>query len=110
MENTCCTVYSYDNPTKLVFLSDFTVLLMFFNLFQGDESSQQKVTKMFIGGIKDDTTEDDIRNTFSGFGNLTKVELITDKGTGKAKGFCFVTFDDHDAVDKYVCKFISLKN
>jgi len=70
----------------------------------GDESSQQKVTKMFIGGIKDDTTEDDIRNTFSGFGNLTKVELITDKGTGKAKGFCFVTFDDHDAVDKYVLK------
>jgi len=70
----------------------------------GDASNHQTVTKMFIGGIKDDTTESHVRETFEEFGNIAKVELITDKNTGKAKGFCFLTFDDHDAVDKCVLK------
>lgn len=70
----------------------------------GDASNHQTVTKMFIGGIKDDTTESHIRETFEEFGNIAKVELITDKNTGKAKGFCFITYDDHDAVDKCVLK------
>ena len=80
---------------------------MHVSIFQGDASNHQTVTKMFIGGIKDDTTESHVRETFEEFGNIAKVELITDKNTGKAKGFCFITFDDHDAVDKCVCKFLS---
>ena len=60
--------------------------------------------KMFVGGVKDDTTEDMVRETFQEFGEITKVEMIADKNTGKARGFCFVTFGDHDSVDKAVCK------
>jgi len=68
----------------------------------GDSSNHQTVTKMFIGGIKEDTTEEIVREAFEQYGNISKVELITDKNTGKAKGFCFITYDDHDAVDKCV--------
>jgi len=70
----------------------------------GRAESQQSVKKMFVGGVKDDTTEDMLRETFSSFGQITSIDLITDKATGKARGFCFVSFDDHDSVDKAVLK------
>lgn len=71
-----------------------------------DPSSNNQITvnKMFVGGLKDDTTEEMIRSVFSEYGNIKEVELISDKNTGKIKGFCFVTFDDYDPVDKCVLK------
>lgn len=63
---------------------------------------QQSVKKMFVGGMKEDTTEDQVKNAFGDYGNIELVELITDKATGKGKGFGFVTFDDYDPVDKLV--------
>jgi len=65
---------------------------------------QRSVKKMFVGGMKDDTTEDQIRDCFKSYGEIEQVELINDKNTGKYKGFCFVTFSDYDAVDKLVLK------
>ena len=60
---------------------------------------------MFVGGLKDGTTEEEIKCKFETFGNIDKVEMIKDKNTGKQRGFCFVTYDDYDAVDKCVCKY-----
>ena len=57
---------------------------------------------MFVGGLKDDTTEEMIRETFEG--KIEKVDMIKDKATGKSRGFCFVTFDDNDTVDKHICE------
>lgn len=67
-------------------------------------SNQLNVKKMFVGGLKDDTTEEMIRQAFGEFGKIVEVELISDKASGKIKGFCFVTFDDYDSVDKCVLK------
>lgn len=67
-----------------------------------DPSNQQSVKKMFVGGLKDDTTEEMIREAFTG--KIEKLEMIKDKNTGKSRGFCFITFDDTDTVDKYVLK------
>ncbi|PVD37307.1 hypothetical protein C0Q70_04306 [Pomacea canaliculata] len=69
-----------------------------------ETGSQQSVKKMFVGGIKEDTTEDQVRETFGSFGPIEEVDMIVDKATGKTRGFCFVTFDDYDAVDKCVLK------
>lgn len=71
-----------------------------------ETGSQQSVKKMFVGGIKEDTTEDQVRETFGSFGPIEEVDMIVDKATGKTRGFCFVTFDDYDAVDKCVCKYV----
>lgn len=70
----------------------------------GRSESQKSNEKMFVGGLRDTTTEDDVREAFQEYGNIKKIELIKDKATNKTRGFCFVTFDDYDPVDKCVCK------
>jgi len=58
------------------------------------------VNKIFVGGLKDPITEQDMQTFFSQFGSVDKVETFMDKETNKRKGFAFVTFTDFDAVDK----------
>lgn len=70
---------------------------------EGNES-QQSVKKMFIGGCKDGTTEEMVREVFEPYGEITSVEIPTDKQSGRTKSFCFVTFEDYDSVDKCVLK------
>ena len=49
-------------------------------------------------------TEDLFKEVFGEHGNVTKIHIVTDKATGKGKGFAFVEFDDNDPVDKCNCK------
>ena len=49
--------------------------------------------------------EDLIRECFSEHGEVTKIDIVKDKTTGRGKGFAFVTFKDTDSVDKCNCKY-----
>ncbi|XP_059812201.1 heterogeneous nuclear ribonucleoprotein A1-like isoform X1 [Hemitrygon akajei] len=60
------------------------------------------VKKIFVGGIKEDTEEHHLRDYFEKFGKIEVTEVMTDRQSGKKRGFAFITFDDHDAVDKIV--------
>ncbi|KAJ8782280.1 hypothetical protein J1605_010259 [Eschrichtius robustus] len=60
------------------------------------------VKKIFVGGIKEDTEEHHLRDYFEQYGKTEVIEIMTDQGSGKKRGFAFVTFDDHDSVDKIV--------
>ncbi|XP_062861458.1 heterogeneous nuclear ribonucleoprotein A3 [Trichomycterus rosablanca] len=60
------------------------------------------VKKIFVGGIKDDTEECHIREYFEQYGKIESIDIMEERSTGKKRGFCFVTFDDHDTVDKIV--------
>lgn len=61
--------------------------------------------KIFVGGIKEDTEEHHLRDYFEQYGKIEVIEIMTDRGSGKKRGFAFVTFDDHDSVDKIVSKY-----
>ncbi|MCJ8741935.1 hypothetical protein PDJAM_G00076460 [Pangasius djambal] len=60
------------------------------------------VKKIFVGGIKEDTEESHLRDYFQEFGKIEAIEIMIDHKTGNKRGFAFVTFDDHDAVDRIV--------
>uniref|UniRef100_A0A8D1Y503 Heterogeneous nuclear ribonucleoprotein A3 n=1 Tax=Sus scrofa TaxID=9823 RepID=A0A8D1Y503_PIG len=59
------------------------------------------VKKIFVGGIKD-TEEYNLRDYFEKYGKIETIEVMEDRQSGKKRGFAFVTFDDHDTVDKIV--------
>ncbi|XP_051528324.1 heterogeneous nuclear ribonucleoprotein A1-like [Myxocyprinus asiaticus] len=60
------------------------------------------VKKIFVGGIKEDTDEEHLREYFCQFGKIEEVNIMTEKNSDKRRGFAFVTFDDHDSVDRIV--------
>lgn len=56
--------------------------------------------KLYVGNLSYDTTETQIRDLFAGVGEVASVTLITDRETGRAKGFGFVEMNsDQDAQD-----------
>ncbi len=46
--------------------------------------------KIYIGNMSYETTEDQVRQAFKRFGEVTSVNLISDRDTGRPKGFGFV--------------------
>lgn len=50
--------------------------------------------KIYVGNLPFSATEDDIRALFAEFGNVTSVSLITDRETGRPRGFGFVEMED----------------
>ncbi|XP_011806718.1 PREDICTED: heterogeneous nuclear ribonucleoprotein A3-like isoform X3 [Colobus angolensis palliatus] len=60
------------------------------------------VKKIFVGGIKEDTEEYNLRDYFEKYSKIETIEVMEDRQSGKKRGFAFVTFDDHDTVDKIV--------
>ena len=48
--------------------------------------------KLFVGGLSWDTTDDGLRQAFQPYGEITEAKVITDRDTGRSRGFGFVTF------------------
>ncbi|KAL3845729.1 hypothetical protein ACJIZ3_003132 [Penstemon smallii] len=54
-------------------------------------------TKVFVGGLAWETQKDTMKNYFEQFGEILEAVVITDKITGRSKGYGFVTFREPDA-------------
>ncbi len=52
---------------------------------------------IYVGNLPFDSNEDDIRELFQQFGTVDAVKLITDRDTGRPRGFAFVEMPDEDA-------------
>ena len=63
----------------------------------------ESVNKLYVGNLDYNTTEDDIKNHFDQKGIQTKsITLITDKYTGRAKGFGFVEVESEEVLQKAI--------
>lgn len=54
--------------------------------------------KIFVGGLKPELTDDEIKTFFGQFGNIVEVEMPFDKQKNQRKGFCFITYDQEAVV------------
>lgn len=54
--------------------------------------------KVFVGNLSWNTVEDDLLQLFGQFGEVLEAKIITDRETGRSRGFAFITFaEDQDA-------------
>ncbi|CAL8397202.1 unnamed protein product [Gadus morhua 'NCC'] len=60
-------------------------------------------TKIFVGGLPYHTTDSSLRKYFEVFGEIEEAVVITDRQTGKSRGYGFVTMSDRSAADR-ACK------
>lgn len=50
--------------------------------------------RLFVGGLSWDTDEASLRKAFSAYGNVLDAFVMTDRNTGRSRGFGFVTLED----------------
>ena len=60
--------------------------------------------KLFVGGLSWDTADDGLRQAFASYGEITEAKVITDRDTGRSRGFGFVTFAQDDDAKTAISK------
>jgi RNA recognition motif-containing protein len=55
--------------------------------------------KLFVGSLSWNTDDQGLRTAFEAFGEVTEAKVITDRGSGRSRGFGFVTMADDGAAD-----------
>jgi RNA recognition motif-containing protein len=58
--------------------------------------------KLFVGNFSFSTTEDDLRALFSPYGNIDSIAVVTDRTTGRSRGFGFVEMPDRSQAEKAI--------
>lgn len=54
-------------------------------------------TKLYVGNLPFNATEDEVKEYFSTIGEVQSVKIISDRDTGRSRGFCFVEMQNADA-------------
>lgn len=55
------------------------------------------MTKLYVGNLPFTATEESVRNLFAPHGTVEKISLISDRDTGRPRGFAFVEMSNSDA-------------
>jgi len=59
-------------------------------------------TKLFVGNLSFNTTENDLQDAFAAHGTVTEANLMTDRATGRPRGFAFVTMSSPEEAQKAI--------
>ena len=60
--------------------------------------------KIYVGNLSFQTTEADLTSMFDQHGSVESVKIITDRDTGRSKGFGFVEMNDDEAAEKAIAE------
>uniref|UniRef100_A0A2P2QRP2 Glycine-rich RNA-binding protein 6 n=1 Tax=Rhizophora mucronata TaxID=61149 RepID=A0A2P2QRP2_RHIMU len=56
--------------------------------------------KLFVSGLSRLTTDEKLKDTFAAFGQLVEAKIITDRASGRSRGFAFVTYTTIEEAEK----------
>jgi RNA recognition motif-containing protein len=59
-------------------------------------------TKLFVGNLSFNTTENDLHDAFAAHGSVAEVNLMTDRMSGRSRGFAFVTMGSPEEAQKAI--------
>jgi RNA recognition motif. (a.k.a. RRM, RBD, or RNP domain) len=62
------------------------------------------MTKIFVGGLPYQTDDDQLQQIFSSYGEIASAKVITDRDSGRSKGFGFVEMADDTAAQKAIAE------
>jgi RNA recognition motif-containing protein len=60
------------------------------------------VKNIYVGNISFQTTEQDIEQAFSAYGQVERVQIVKDRESGQSRGFGFVEMSDNNDADKAI--------
>ncbi len=59
-------------------------------------------TKLFVGNLDFKVTENDLQDAFAAYGSVVEANLVTDRATGRPRGFAFVTTSTPEEAQKAI--------
>jgi RNA recognition motif-containing protein len=59
-------------------------------------------TKLFVGNLSFNTTENDLQDAFAAHGQVVEATLMMDRMTGRSRGFAFVTYSTPEEAQKAI--------
>ncbi len=57
---------------------------------------------LYVGNMSFQTTESELRSIFEPYGEITRIQVMTDRDTGQARGFAFVELADDEQAAKAI--------
>jgi len=57
---------------------------------------------IFVGNLSFNTTEDELRQLFAAYGQVDRISIMTDRDTGRSRGFGFVEMSNSEEGDKAI--------
>jgi cold-inducible RNA-binding protein len=66
------------------------------------KDNDKNMKNIFVGNLDFGATESSIRSLFEPYGNVERVNLVTDRDTGRSRGFAFVEMTDSAEADKAI--------
>jgi len=59
-------------------------------------------TKLFVGNLDFNVTENELQDAFAAYGTVVETNLVTDRATGRPRGFAFVTMSSPEEAQKAI--------
>src|SRR5215475_4572071 len=65
-------------------------------------AEERRVKNIFVGNLSFNTNEDELRQIFEAYGQVDRVSIMTDRDTGRSRGFGFVEMASNDDGEKAI--------
>ena len=62
------------------------------------------MTNIFVGNLSFQTTQDELHAAFANYGNVERVNIVTDRDSGQPRGFAFVEMTDRAAAENAISR------